>query len=342
MARIRENIKNLDDLYGRVLRLEENVRNNNTIQEQLKDQQQQMNIDDLYRRIFCMEENIRNNNAILEQLINQMEEAALLSAQVKAFKRRLDKLSDEVHAVSSGAVSEQSKAAQAAVQPGDSYGKIDYFDFENHFRGDREAIKMRQEEYMPYFAGRKRVVDLGCGRGEFLELLRERGVGAQGVDLYDEFVIYCQGRHLDVVEGDALDYLDSIEGTDGIFAGQLVEHLSIGQIMALCDKAYEKLEEGACLIMETPNPMSLAIYTHAFYIDPSHQKPVHPYTLRYLAVKSGFRQVDILFTQGSRLTEPIPQLNETGSVTEEEFNRNLRVMAEYMYGSQDYAVIARK
>lgn len=319
---------------------------------------------DLNRRVSVLEENTRNNNAEIERLKTKGD-GGQLTARVDALKQRVERLlaadsgaprtgnAAQVTDIATGdmpngtqaADTASAKAATAgsvAKTPSSSYGEIDYFDFENHFRGSRDVIKARQTEYLPYFTGCNRVVDLGCGRGEFLEMLKDNGIEAQGVDFYDEFVLYCKNRGLDAVENDAIAYLDSIEETDGIFAGQLVEHLSMGQIIALCEKAHEKLTEGGYMILETPNPMSLAIYTHAFYMDPSHQKPVHPYTLQYIVEKAGFSQVDILFTQGSRPDETIPQLTGTGSPDEAEFNRNLKVMAEYLYGSQDYAIIARK
>lgn len=333
-------INSISDIADRLQRLEDNVRNNNEIL---------MSLSELDLRLERAEENLRQNNQTLSHRAEN-EAFSQISSKVEALKKRMDRLERmiaEGQAAGQGmAPLAEAPAAgqeiQAPLEGRSSYGDIDYFDFENHFRGSREAIMERQKEYLPYFAGKKAVLDLGCGRGEFLELLRDNGIPAKGVDLYDEFVCYCQGKGLDVVRADAIAYLSQGAAVDGIFAGQLVEHLSIGQILALCTNAYERLEEGGYLILETPNPMSLAIYTHAFYLDPSHQKPVHPYTLQYLAQKAGFGRVEILFTQGSRLPEPVPIIKGDGVQNVEEFNRHMQAMAEYMYGSQDYAVIAQK
>ena len=121
----------------------------------------------------------------------------------------------------------------------------------------------------------------------------------------------------------------------------MVEHLTIGQIIKICETAYQKLEEGCFLIMETPNPMCLSIYTHAFYMDPSHQKPVHPLTLKYLAEKAGFTDVEILFTETSRMPFTIPAVKEEDSDFTE-FNRVMHQVSEELFGSQDYAVIAKR
>lgn len=330
-------INSISDIADRLQRLEDNVRNNNEILMSLGLDELELRLDELELRLERAEENLRHNNQTLSHL-EGTEVLCQISSKVEALKKRMDRLERMI----AGGTAEDSPVSAGASGGGSSYGDIDYFDFENHFRGSREVIMERQKEYLPYFMGKKAVLDLGCGRGEFLELLRDNGIPAKGVDLYDEFVCYCQGKGLDVVRADAIAYLSQGTAVDGIFAGQLVEHLSIGQILALCTNAYERLEEGGYLILETPNPMSLAIYTHAFYLDPSHQKPVHPYTLQYLAQKAGFGRVEILFTQGSRLPEHIPVIRGDGVQNAEEFNRHMQTMAEYMYGSQDYAVIAQK
>ncbi len=326
--------KGISRFFGRIKRAIENVKAINAIRQSLTD---------IERQLQEMEEVLQRHNHSIEKLAEK-EECRELAIKVESMRKQLCRLECSVE--------ERQTIENAALQVTDSadkqeagshtYGKIDYFDFENYFRGSRETIKERQKEYLPYFMNKKAVLDLGCGRGEFLELLKENGVIAKGVDFYDEFVMYCQNRGLDVIEGDAIACLARAESTDGIFAGQLVEHLSIGQIISLCMYAYEKLEDGGYLILETPNPMSLAIYTHAFYIDPSHQKPVHPYTLRYLVEKAGFQKVEILFTQGSRLPEHIPKLEGNEISNLEEFNQDLQTMAEFLYGSQDYAIIAQK
>lgn len=325
--------KEMINLTERLERVEENVRGNNALLQ---------SIADMEIRLQTVEENLRQHNEILSDKAPN-EEYRQLTARMEALKKRMDRLEQKASGSNMGDMAVQTAAIPAREkQSRQAYGDIDYFDFENHFRGSRETIKERQKEYLPYFAGKKAVLDLGCGRGEFLELLGENGISAKGVDFYDEFVQYCQNRGLDVEEGDAIAYLEQTDPVDGIFAGQLAEHLTIGQIIALCSNAYEKLVEGGCLILETPNPMSLAIYTHAFYMDPSHQKPVHPYTLQYLVGKAGFQKVEILFTKGSRLPEHVPVIRGSGIQNAEEFNRDLQTMAEFLYGSQDYAVIAQK
>lgn len=224
----------------------------------------------------------------------------------------------------------------------DIYEKMDYISFENQFRGSREHVKEMQRAYVPYFAGRKQVVELGSGRGEFMELLREHEIPAVGVDISETLVRMCEERGLNVVCKDALSFVRELQHADGIFASQLIEHIPFADVIELCRLCYEKLEDGAYMILETPNPMSLAIFTHSFYIDPSHVKPVHPFTLRYIAEKAGFREVELLFTEGSRFPVQIPALDCDGAEQLEAFNDSMKRVENALFGSQDYALIARK
>ena len=227
------------------------------------------------------------------------------------------------------------------VERKDDYFSIDYFDFENHFRGSREHIKEVQKIYLPYFEKKKNVIDLGCGRCEFLELLKDNGIKGVGVDLFPPYVEYAKMQGLNVYCGDAIEFLKKQQRVGGIFVGQVVEHISIDQIVELCQVAYDKLEKGGYLIMETPNPTTLAIFTESFYIDPSHNKPMHPKTLDYLVKKAGFEKVEVLFTESSKIPFKIPKLScKCENIGE--FNAAMGKVSDLLFGSQDYAVIARK
>ncbi len=219
---------------------------------------------------------------------------------------------------------------------------MDYFDFENYFRGPREMIKKWQKVYLPYFEGRKNVLDIGCGRGEFLELMTEHGIDATGIDLYDKFVDYCKSLGLKVVLSDGIAYLGAQEQVGGIFASQVIEHLPSDKMIEFCRLAYQKLEKGAYLILETPNPMCLSIFTHAFYIDPSHNKPVHPLTVKYILERAGYSEIKIIYPEVSKYPEQIPMLKGDGIENIDEFNAAIVKLNDVLYGYQDYAIIAKK
>lgn len=222
------------------------------------------------------------------------------------------------------------------------YSLIDYGQFENNFRGSRERIKQRQQIYVSYFKEKKKVLDLGCGRGEFLELMRENGIQAVGVDLYQPFVDQCRQKGFEVYHQDALEYLRECQPVGGIFLGQVAEHLHVTELIRFCRLAYERLLPGGCLIIETPNPTCLAIYSHAFYADPTHTRPVHPETLRYYLHLAGFRNIEIVYTDGSRLPIRIPALESDQVTNLDEFNESMKEVSGQLFGSRDYAAVAVK
>lgn len=271
-------------------------------------------------------QNVRNNNAQLAALESDM---GLCKVTLQGLKRPQ-------------APTVTTVTAAAPPPAEDAYRTIDYFDFENHFRGSIDAIKHLQMQYLPYFSGKHHVLDIGCGRGEFLTLMQEQGIPAKGVDIYQPYVDYCRMQGLDAVCGDGTALLPELGTFDGIFVGQVVEHLRTDQILALCEAAYAALPEGGCLVIETPNPTSLAIYTNAFYIDPSHVKPVHPLTMRYFLEKAGFTRIEVLYTESSRPPQQIPRLEGVDAANLEEFNQAMQEVSHLLYGSQDYAVIAVK
>lgn len=225
----------------------------------------------------------------------------------------------------------------------DPYRELDYPNFQDQFRGARDLIKARQEIYIPYFENRKGyVLDIGCGRGEFLQLLKEKGITAKGVDIYPEYVVDGKANGLDVQQGNGIEYLERAEQEfGGIFLGQVIEHISFEELMHICKLAYQKLEQGACLIMETPNPASLSTFTSSFYVDPTHNKPIHPLTLEYILREVGFTDVQTLYTACSR-PEQLPLIEGEGIKNLEEINKAIGRVSNMLYGSQDYAVIAKK
>ena len=325
--------------------LEVNIRNVNQQLEQMPEMLERVNnletvaqnMMQLGERLQLLEVNVRNNNEIISH-IRDNSKYEVLEAKIAVIKKELAKAN-----ISKKENEEASETVIPSTAKNDAYTEIDYFSFENYFRGSEELIKNRQKIYLPYFEHCTNVVDLGCGRGEFLELLKENGIGASGVDLYDEFVVYCQNKGLDVKCKNAVYALaDKSEEVDGIFAGQIAEHLPYNQLIQLCKNAYDSLLPEKYFIIETPNPTTLAIYMNSFYMDPSHEKPVHPITLKYVLEKIGFRKVEILYTDVSKVGETIPELVSDTIANLDEFNRSMQKVANCLYGSQDYAIIAMK
>ena len=171
-----------------------------------------------------------------------------------------------------------------------------YAAFEDRFRGTREDIKERLRVYLPELAELKRqpspgpVLDLGCGRGEWLELLAEDGFEALGVDQNRLFLRGCEERGLRVSEADALAYLRGCkpDSLGAVTAFHLIEHLPFEEFLALLGAARRALRPGGVLILETPNPENLKVGAYSFYIDPTHRNPIPPITAQLIVEQQGF------------------------------------------------------
>ncbi len=235
-----------------------------------------------------------------------------------------------------------------------SAGQIDaamnYFLFEEKFRGSTEEIKQRQSIFLEYFKNCQNVLDIGCGRGEFLSLLKENGIGARGIDINEDMVSYCQKNGLDVQEAEALSYLKSLEdiSLDGVFSGQVVEHLQPEQLISLVKLSYDKMKFSTYFIAETINPLCLSVFAASFYMDLSHVKPVHPETIKFLLESVGFTDIEFKFFSPFPEAARLSKLTINDGVGDEEkarieaMNHNIDKLNSLLYGYQDYAVIAKK
>ena len=171
-----------------------------------------------------------------------------------------------------------------------------YIAFENRYRGSRELIKQRQTSYLPYIAPLKTVypnlkaIDLGCGRGEWLELLKENGVDASGVDLDDAMLSSCIASNLKVKKIDAISALQELPNASlHIISGfHIAEHLPFEQLIELIHQALRVLSPGGLLILETPNSENINVATSSFYLDPTHRNPIPAQLLSFLMTYSGF------------------------------------------------------
>ena len=123
---------------------------------------------------------------------------------------------------------------------------------------------------------------------------------------------------------------------------QVVEHLTTDQILSLCNLTYKKLQSNSYIIIETPNPTSLSIYTNWFYVDPSHIKPIHPKTLEYFLKKAGFNDIQVVYTEQSKVGYRLPLLDSQNINNISDFNDGINLLSDIIFGSQDYAIIARK
>lgn len=225
-----------------------------------------------------------------------------------------------------------------------------YFNFENIHRGNRQEVKDKQKIFLPYFKNANDILDIGCGRGEFLEILKEEGISSSGIDINMEMISFCRDRGLNVQRADALSYLSSLDDNSlgGIFTSQVIEHLDGSTLLELIRLCHQKLKPGAYLIAETLNPLCLTIFSGPFYLDMSHTKPIHPQTASFILEMSGYKEVEIKYTN------PYPVEKKLGTLEiywwvkrfEEKLldvlNDNINRLNELLYGYQDYAVIGKK
>src|SRR4051812_2095582 len=172
----------------------------------------------------------------------------------------------------------------------------DYFAFEAKMRGSTADVGGRQRPYVDDFRDAAPVLDVGCGRGELLGLLRDAGIDARGVDADADMVAYATGEGLDVEQADALAYLEAQpDGSlGGIFAGQVVEHLPPAVLFRFLELAAQKLRPGGLLVAETINPLS-PLALRAYFADLTHAQPLVPETLAMLAKQAGFPNVQTRF-----------------------------------------------
>ena len=226
---------------------------------------------------------------------------------------------------------------------------IDYMDFENQFRGTREHVKKIQEVYLDYFQvdnTKGRILDIGCGRGEFLELMWENSIPAYGIDLYQPFVDFCRNRGFTVLKEDALTHLSNLDNAslNGIFIAHVMEHLDSVYLRALIEVAYKKLKPNCYLLLETPNPESLLALMF-FHSDIEHTKPIPFRTLQYFFAKAGFSQINRFHSSDTIWLDKMEELRlKDPNVVENivEFNRGIETANSLLFSSGDYTLIAKK
>jgi O-antigen chain-terminating methyltransferase len=208
---------------------------------------------------------------------------------------------------------------------------LDYARFAERFRGDEADVIAKQQFYVPYFTGRRKVLDIGCGRGELLQIMRDIGAGARGIDLDSESVAVCQEKGFTAETADLFPYLASHSEAefDGIISSQVVEHIDPARLPEMIRLCASRLEPGGILAIETPNPECLAIFATHFYLDPTHIRPVPYKLLQFYMEEAGLVNTEIHTLS--------PAIDETPELRELPDGFRAR-----FFGGLDYAIIGRK
>ncbi len=274
----------------------------------------------------------------------------ILQQAVMTLKRELERLTMDRSpepAPSDAAAPPQGSSTHTFAPALDAYK---YVGFEDRFRGSREIIAERLASYVPLFEGKADVLDVGCGRGEFLDLLTSHGISARGIDLNHEMVETCRARGLAVSEADAVAYLSSLEdgSLGGVFSAQVVEHLEPGYLLRFLELAFHKLRPGGRLVVETLNPSCWVAFFDSYIRDITHVWPLHPETLKYLVVASGFSGARVEFRSPVREEDKLQGFAAPASGVPaladlaEAFNANVEKLNARMFTYLDYAVIGEK
>ena len=277
------------------------------------------------------------NDSVLK-LVDALSERADSSAAardqaerlVRELEERLARLERRGSAAgTSGAPAPATVAAQPAAA-----SVPDYFAYESRMRGSVDSIRERQRLYVDVLRDAAPVLDVGCGRGELLGLLREAGVEARGIDADSDMVAYARGDGLDVEQADLVEYLQRAgdDSLGAIFMGQVVEHLPAPTLVQTFQLAVAKLRPGGVLVAETINPLS-PIALRNYFADLTHAQPLVPETLELLARQSGFAETEIRF-----LNEPAERLTEPADPV---IAANVRRLNDLLFAPLDYALVAR-
>ena len=283
---------------------------------------------------------VRSNLVEIEMELDHVRRSvsAFKNSQVSQ-DHRLRKLLDEVREVLPDSVLQQK--IQTVVEKSATEAKESlYISFEDHFRGGRQDIIDRLAYYIPIVrkanAGSKDsiIVDAGCGRGEWLELTKNEGLVAKGVDINRMLVEFCTEAGLEAIQSEIIDYLQSLKDNSigAVTAFHLIEHLPYEVCLRFFDESLRVLKSGGVVIFETPNPENIMVGACTFYFDPTHRNPLPAKMVKFLAESSGFTSVSIHF---------LHQLGKEHHI-EDDGSEIVRRFNQLFYGPRDYALVGYK
>lgn len=282
---------------------------------------------------------------ILEAFDRRQESLHRRVDALGALRDRVAVLGEEV-----AALARRLEGPAPVTAPGPSWDTVAeeaaYTAFENRYRGSTEEIKERLRDHVALFAAGGPVLDLGCGRGEFLELLQEAGLEGRGVEANGHVARACRERGLDVAEGDLLACLRATPESSlgGVFAAQVAEHLPPRVLHAVLREAWRALRPGGTLALETVNPRSVVGFLEVYNRDLTHERPLHPETLSFAAAAAGFTDVRVDFrspVDPSARLQPVP-VEGLPPRAAEALNENVARLNALVYGPQEYVLVARR
>lgn len=305
-------------------------------------------VDELRRYQEALIARDRRNEIAVADVMGSQEE---LRASIGSLQQAVQNLKREVLRLTESGLPQPvvPSAAGAIVGAGNQLTTLDshkYVGFEDRFRGSTDDIQQRVSEYLPFFRGARDVLDIGCGRGEFLALLREEGITARGIDINGSMVEVCRQQGLVATEADALAYLRAQPDASlgGLFAAQVVEHLEPRYLTSLIDAAFDKLRPGSTIVLETINPACWFAFFESYVRDITHVRPLHPDTLSYLLVATGFQKVNVRYRAPYPEHDKLQRLAPHASLGDavDTLNANVERINRLLFTWLDYAAIGRR
>jgi O-antigen chain-terminating methyltransferase len=289
---------------------------------------------------------MRHNDALFARVDQKLDR------QRRTAQELLATLSGALAAIQGDQAPNGQGGAPAPAELQRARDEFGYLELERGFRGTEAEIEERLVRYLPYLEGKGAVVDLGCGRGEGLAVLRRHGIPARGVDGSGEMVARCRERGLEAVAGDVCEHLAEIARSapgslGGVVSFHVIEHLPPPALDRLVRLAWRALAPGGVLVLETPNPLSLVVAARNFWLDPTHVRPVHPATLRLLLEVAGFDPIERLDLRPFPAAERLPEIDAQRLPPEladlaDQVNRLRDRLDDLLFGCQDYAFVATR
>lgn len=306
----------------------------------------------------------------LQRVLDDLGEAIAPAAGIDGAKDRMGELRDRVHALerrtrvaadaanaglANAGVSEGGRGTTEVVghsppvppttsaTPAPSAAAFDYLGFERRFRGEPAAVvASASERYLSLLSSRAPVLDVGCGRGELVELLASAGVEASGVDLDADMAADAAARGVNVVHGDAIAHLRSLpeRSLGAVVSLHVIEHLELGLLLELLELSASRLRAGGVFVAETPNPASLIVLGNSYVLDPTHVRPLHPSLMVFLCESAGFRDVKLRFFSPAEDYQLALVDDPDAPAWVASVNTALSKLNETLFGPQEYAVIA--